>query len=110
MLGAVSMFTSCSLFGNDSEEADKVKVIDVKLTDEEYAFVCKKGNTELVNSFNEFLATIKDNGTFNTLVDKNHRRRQRARHGRGIYTKGTYHRYAGAKPKPHRSTGRGNLP
>ena len=58
---------------NDSDEGgelDLVKIIDVKLTDEEYAFVCKKGNAELVNSFNAFLAEIKDNGTFASLVNK----------------------------------------
>ncbi len=63
----------CSIFAlascNKENEAS-VKIVDVKLTDEEYAFVCKKGNTALVNSFNEFLATIKENGTFDTLVDK----------------------------------------
>jgi polar amino acid transport system substrate-binding protein len=63
------MLTSCGLFnGKDAEPV--VKIVDVKLTDEEYAFVCKKGNTDLVNSFNAFLAQIKENGTFDTLVNK----------------------------------------
>ena len=60
--------TSC--FGGEATDADKVKVIDVKLTDEEYAFVAKKGNTQLVTSFNSFLADIKANGTFDALVAK----------------------------------------
>lgn len=47
-----------------------VKVIDVKLTDEEYAFVAKKGNTALVSDFNDFLADIKEDGTFDELVAK----------------------------------------
>ena len=47
-----------------------VKTIDIKLTDEDYAFVVKQGNTELVNSFNDFLSTIKANGTFDALVAK----------------------------------------
>ena len=64
-----TMLTSCGLFGNTMPES-VAKIIDVKLTDEEYAFVCKKGNTELVNSFNAFLAEIKDNGTFDALVNK----------------------------------------
>jgi len=64
------MLTSCSLFGSDKDADPVVKIIDVKLTDEEYAFVCKKGNTELVSSFNTFLADIKANGTFDTLVNK----------------------------------------
>lgn len=62
------MLTSCSLITGSSEPV--AKIIDVKLTDEEYAFVCKKGNTELVDSFNAFLAEIKANGQFDTLVNK----------------------------------------
>ena len=56
--------------GGGNDGSDLVKVVDVKLTDEEYAFVAKKGNTELVTSFNDFLAEIKSNGTFDTLVAK----------------------------------------
>ena len=56
-------FTSC---GNTT----KVKVIDVKLTDEQYAFVVKKGNTELQSDFNAFLTKIKGNGEFDKYVDK----------------------------------------
>ncbi len=49
---------------------DLVKVIDVKLTDEEYAFVTKKDNTALVADFNAFLDEIKADGTFDSLVAK----------------------------------------
>lgn len=63
----------CSLFitacGGD-ENTDKVKIIDIKLTNEEYAFVCKKGNTELINDFNAFLEEIKTNGKFNEILGK----------------------------------------
>ena len=65
-----TMLTSCGLIGGDKDADPVAKIIDVKLTDEEYAFVCKKGNTELVNSFNAFLADIKENGTFDALVNK----------------------------------------
>ena len=65
-----TMLTSCGLIGGDKDADPVAKIIDVKLTDEEYAFVCKKGNTELVNSFNAFLADIKANGTFDALVNK----------------------------------------
>lgn len=47
-----------------------LKVIDIKLTDEQYAFVCKKGNSELVESMNAFMEQIKDDGTFDMLVSK----------------------------------------
>lgn len=54
---------------NNTEE-DVVKVIDIKLTDEEYAFAVKKGNTTLLNDFNDFLAEIEENGKFAEIVAK----------------------------------------
>jgi polar amino acid transport system substrate-binding protein len=63
-------FTLASCNKDDGSKSDLVKVVDVKLTDEEYAFVAKKGNTELVSGFNAFLDEIKANGTFDTLVAK----------------------------------------
>ena len=68
MLLAMGMTLTSCFGGGESEPV--VKVIDVKLTDEDYAFVCKKGNTELVNSFNAFLAGIKEDGTFDAIVAK----------------------------------------
>ena len=65
LFGVALTLASCG--GGDK---DAVKVIDVKLTDEEYAFVTKNDNTALVNDFNAFLAEIKDNGTFDSLVAK----------------------------------------
>lgn len=47
-----------------------VKVIDVKLTDEQYAFVIKKGNSKLQKKFNEFLKKTKEDGTFDSIVAK----------------------------------------
>ena len=69
ILGMTFSLASCKKSGNETG-SDLVKVIDVKLTDEEYAFVAKKGNTALVNDFNAFLAEIKSNGTFDSLVAK----------------------------------------
>ena len=54
----------------ETEGGDVIKIIDVKLTDEQYAFVCKKGNTALVESMNTFMEEIKNDGTFDALVDK----------------------------------------
>ena len=68
LLCSVLSLFSCG--GQTADGADKVKTIDVKLTDEEYAFVAKKGNTALVESFNAFLDEIKSNGTFDALVAK----------------------------------------
>ena len=49
---------------------DGVKVIDVKLTDEEYAFVMKKGNKTLQDKFNAFIAKIKADGTYAAIEAK----------------------------------------
>lgn len=59
-----------SLASCNSTEEDVVKVIDIKLTEEEYAFAVKKGNTTLQQDFNQFLTEIKNNGTFDTIVAK----------------------------------------
>ena len=67
-IASAFMLTSCGILGGGSDPV--AKIIDVKLTDEEYAFVCKKGNTELVDSFNAFLDEIKANGQFDALVNK----------------------------------------
>ena len=65
---ALTMLTSCSNGSGDNEPV--VKIIDVKLTDEEYAFICKKDNTALTESFNAFLKEIKENGQFESIVNK----------------------------------------
>ena len=68
ILGMTSVLASCN--GGGEQGGDIVKVIDVKLTDEEYAFVAKKDNTALVNDFNAFLEEIEENGSFDSLVAK----------------------------------------
>lgn len=62
--------TLCVTACNVVDDEDVVKLIDIKLTDEEYAFAVKKGNTELLDDFNAFLADIEENGTFAEIVAK----------------------------------------
>lgn len=67
------LFIACACFclaSCDNTSEDVVKVIDVKLTEEEYAFAVKKGNTTLQQDFNGFLTEIKNNGTFDAIVAK----------------------------------------
>ena len=57
------LLTACStlLFStscNDKASAAKVKIVDIKLTDENYAIAIGKGKTELKNQINEALAQI----------------------------------------------------
>jgi polar amino acid transport system substrate-binding protein len=46
-----------------------LKVIDVPLTAESYAYAVKKGNTDLLNSVNELLTEIKGNGRLDQIIN-----------------------------------------
>lgn len=61
-------FTACGV--SDGGDTDKVKLISVALTQEKYAFAMKSDNTALQTSFNEYLAEIKENGTFDEIMAK----------------------------------------
>ncbi|MBR7116670.1 MAG: transporter substrate-binding domain-containing protein [Clostridia bacterium] len=62
------VFTLASCFA--PEDKDAVKVIDIALTEEEYAFAVAKGNDALLASVNELMTEIKANGKFDEIVDK----------------------------------------
>lgn len=47
-----------------------VKLINISLTEEEYAFALKKGNTQLAEEFNAYLETIKTDGTLDAIISK----------------------------------------
>lgn len=61
----LTVLTSCGAGGGED-----VRMIDVSLTDEEYAFVTKKSNVSLISDFNEFLFEIKSSGEFDEIVAK----------------------------------------
>ena len=60
-------FASCE---KDGKDTDALKVIDIELTQEEYAFAVNKNNAELLASANAYLAEIKTNGAFDAIVNK----------------------------------------
>ena len=64
LCGALCTLASC---GGAAEPV--LKVIDIPLTDEEYAFCVQPGNDELLSALNSFLATSKTNGVFADIVD-----------------------------------------
>ena len=66
LVSLVFCFASCG--GNETE--DQVKLVNIPLTEEEYAFAMKLDNTELQASFNAYLAEIKANGTFDAIMAK----------------------------------------
>lgn len=71
----ITMLASC---GNDSGDSDKkegnekpaTKVIDIDLTDEEYAFGVDKDQPELLEQVNSFIAEIMSNGKFDEICNK----------------------------------------
>ena len=63
---AASLFTGCGA----GKESVKAKVIEIELTQEEYAFGVDKTQPELLEKTNEFIAEIKANGTFDEICDR----------------------------------------
>ena len=63
------MVTSLTACGGASSKANTVKVIDIELTSEEYAFGVDKNQPELLESVNEFIKEIKDNGKFDEICN-----------------------------------------
>ena len=53
-----------------SDGAVTAKVIDIDLTDEEYAFGVDKNQPELLEQTNAFIQKIKDDGTLDEICDK----------------------------------------
>ena len=49
---------------------DVLKVIDIALNQEEYAFAVTKDNADLLNSLNNYMTKIKGNGVFDNIVSK----------------------------------------
>ena len=66
LVSMVVCFASCG--GNTNK--DQVKLVNIALTEEEYAFAMKLDNTTLQASFNEYLAEIKANGEFDAIMAK----------------------------------------
>ncbi len=61
--------TFCSCGGSGNKDSKGVKLVDIQLTDEDYAFGVSKTNTELQKAVNEFIAEIKSNGKFEEILD-----------------------------------------
>ncbi len=62
---ALTMLASCG-----TETVSKVKVIDIALSEESYAFAVSKEDADLLTKVNEYLAKIKGDGTFDAICDK----------------------------------------
>ena len=69
-LAAVMLFALAACGGNTDESTQVVKIIDINLTEEEYAFGVDKDQPELLNDVNEFIAKIMADGTFDEICNK----------------------------------------
>ncbi len=71
ILSAVMALALClSLFSACGSEKITAKVIEIDLTNEEYAFGVDKTQPELLEDVNEFIAEIKENGKFEEICNK----------------------------------------
>ena len=80
-MGLVVVMSAATLFGCGKSETNQtgtandakkqaVKVIDVNLTEEEYAFGVDKDQPELLTAANDFIKEIKENGKFDEICNK----------------------------------------
>lgn len=74
MAMVVLVATGCGSSGKttdgDSQGTKAVKVIDIPLTQEEYAFGVDKNQPELLEEVNSFIAKIQSDGTFDEILDR----------------------------------------
>jgi len=67
ILVAMMLLVSLSACGGATS---KVKVIDINLTEEEYAFGVDKTQPELLEKVNAFIKKIQEDGTFDEICNK----------------------------------------
>jgi len=67
---AVSAAMVCGVFAGCAKKEDKtVKMINISLTDEEYAFGVDKNNAELLEKVNAYVKEVKGNGKLDTICN-----------------------------------------
>lgn len=74
-LMVVTCFAGCAKENPTENNSSKtkaatVKLIDVQLTDEQYAFAVNPNDADLLKAADELLTEIKANGTFDTIIAK----------------------------------------
>ncbi len=70
-LAAIMLFALAACGGNGTEDKkDAVKLIDIQLSSEEYAFGVDKAQPELLADVNEFIEKILEDGTFDAICNK----------------------------------------
>lgn len=68
---SVTLFAGCSNNGGSTGgDTQAVKMINIPLTDEQYAFGVDKDQPELLGQVNQFIADIKSDGTLEEILNK----------------------------------------
>lgn len=67
---SVLLILALAITGCGSQKSSGVKVIDIPLTEEEYAYGVDKNQPELLEKVNEFIKKIKSDGTFAAILNK----------------------------------------
>ncbi|NLB41620.1 MAG: transporter substrate-binding domain-containing protein [Clostridiales bacterium] len=70
VMAIILSISMLALVGCGSGEDSQVKVINIALTEEEYAFGVDKNQPDLLEEVNEFIAEIQSDGTFDKILDK----------------------------------------
>ncbi|MBR3644840.1 MAG: transporter substrate-binding domain-containing protein [Lachnospiraceae bacterium] len=70
MMTGVLLATSFTACGKSTKGSKQVKVINIDLTDEEYAFGVDKDQPQLLEEVNNFIKTINDDGTFDQICER----------------------------------------
>ena len=60
----------CLLGLTSCTRQDQLKIIDIKLTDEDYSYAIKKNNIQLKNEMDAYINEIKANGEFDKIIRK----------------------------------------
>ena len=68
LIMALSLLAGCGSANSGVKKT--VKVIEIELTNEEYAFGVDKSQPELLESVNTFIVEIKENGTFDEICNR----------------------------------------
>ena len=69
-IGLAAVMALTALVGCGSKASATAKVIEIELTNEEYAFGVDKNQPELLEEVNKFIAVIKADGTFEEICNK----------------------------------------
>lgn len=69
-MAALMLFSLAACGGNADSPKETVKIVDINLTEEEYAFGVDKAQPELLEDVNEFIDKIMADGTFDEICNK----------------------------------------